>query len=88
MSDKPTPGTVPMTGAYVKQKHRLAAGEKLNGQTLPAAPAQSGPKTPACWRLRTNCSTDSRLSNSNLRLRRSSARSNVTLLSTGTEWAW
>ena len=30
MSDKPTPGTVPMTGAFVKQKHRLAAGEKLN----------------------------------------------------------
>ncbi len=38
MSDKPTPGTVPMTGAYVKQHHRLAAGEKTNGQTLPAAP--------------------------------------------------
>jgi hypothetical protein len=36
-----------MTGAYVKQHHRMAAGEKLTGQTLPAAPAQSGPKTPA-----------------------------------------
>ena len=48
MSDKPTPGTVPMTGPYVKQKHRLAAGEKLNGQTLPAVPKTSpGPKTPA-----------------------------------------
>jgi hypothetical protein len=46
MSDKPTPGTVPMTGGAVKQHHRMAAGEKLNGQTLPAAPA-TGPKTPA-----------------------------------------
>ena len=45
MSDKPTPGTVPMSGALVKQHHRMAAGEKLNGQTLPAAPAM--PKTPA-----------------------------------------
>ena len=45
MSDKPTPGMVPMTGAFVKQKHRLAAGEKIDGQTLPAAP--STPKTPA-----------------------------------------
>jgi hypothetical protein len=45
MADKPTPGTVPMTGALVKQKHRLAAGSKENGQTLPAAPAM--PKTPA-----------------------------------------
>jgi hypothetical protein len=38
MSDKPTPGTVPMTGPLVKQKHRMAAGEKVNGQTLPPAP--------------------------------------------------
>ena len=45
MSDKPTPGTVPMTGAFVKQIHRLAAGEKLDGQSLPPAPAT--PKTPA-----------------------------------------
>lgn len=45
MSDKPTPGTVPMTGALVRQKHRLAAGSKENGQTLPPAPAL--PKTPA-----------------------------------------
>ena len=45
MSDTPKTGTVQMTGAFVKQKHRLAAGEKLNGQTLPAAPAT--PKTPA-----------------------------------------
>jgi hypothetical protein len=43
--DKPGTGTVPMTGALVKQKHRLAAGEKLNGQTLPPAPKM--PKTPA-----------------------------------------
>jgi hypothetical protein len=48
MADKPTPGTVPMTGPYVKQKHRLAAGEKLNGQTLPAAPkGATSPKCPA-----------------------------------------
>ena len=45
MSDKPTPGTVPMTGALVKQKHRMAAGEKVDGQTLPAEPKM--PKTPA-----------------------------------------
>jgi hypothetical protein len=45
MSDKPTPGTVPMTGALVKQHHRMAAGEKVDGQKLPAAPAM--PKTPA-----------------------------------------
>lgn len=38
MDDKPTKGTVPMTGAYVKQKHRLAAGEKLDGQSLPPEP--------------------------------------------------
>lgn len=38
MDDKPTTGTVPMTGAYVKQKHRLAAGEKLDGQSLPPEP--------------------------------------------------
>jgi hypothetical protein len=45
MSDKPTPGTVPMTGALVKQKHRMAAGEKVTGQTLPPEPKL--PKTPA-----------------------------------------
>ena len=45
MSDTPKTGTVPMTGALVKQKHRLAAGEKLNGQTLPPTPPM--PKTPA-----------------------------------------
>lgn len=45
MSDKPTPGTVPMTGALVKMHHRLAAGSKENGQTQPPAPAM--PKTPA-----------------------------------------
>lgn len=48
MSDKPTPGTVPMSGPCVKQKHRLAAGEKLTGQTLPTAPkCPTSPKTPA-----------------------------------------
>lgn len=45
MSDKPNNNQVPMTGAFVKQHHRMAAGEKLNGQTVPAAPAT--PKTPA-----------------------------------------
>jgi hypothetical protein len=45
MSDKPTQGTVPMTGALVKQHHRMAAGQPVTGQTLPSAPAQS--KTPA-----------------------------------------
>lgn len=45
MSDKPTPGTVPMTGALVKQKHRMAAGEKVDGQSLPPEPKL--PKTPA-----------------------------------------
>lgn len=48
MSDKPTPGTVPMSGPYVRQKHRMAAGDKTNGQSLPGAPATpAGPKTPA-----------------------------------------
>lgn len=45
MSDKPTQGTVPMTGALVKQHHRMAAGQPVTGQTLPSVPAQS--KTPA-----------------------------------------
>ena len=45
MADKPNPGAVPMNSAAVKQKHRMAAGLPVNGQTLPAAPAQS--KTPA-----------------------------------------
>lgn len=39
-------GTVPMNSAAVKQKHRMAAGLPVTGQTLPAAPA-NGPKTPA-----------------------------------------
>lgn len=39
MSDKPTTGTVPMSGAAVKQHHRMAAGEKVTGQNLPSAPA-------------------------------------------------
>lgn len=36
---------VPMTGAYVKQHKRMAAGESLTGQKLPAAPKEA--KTPA-----------------------------------------
>jgi hypothetical protein len=39
--------TVPMNSAFVRQKHRMAAGVPCNGQTTPAAPAQTGPKTPA-----------------------------------------
>lgn len=38
MADKPTTGTVPMDSALVKQKHRLAAGEKVDGQSLPPTP--------------------------------------------------
>lgn len=45
MADKPTPGTVPMTGALVKQHKRMAAGQPVNGQTLPPEPKM--PKTPA-----------------------------------------
>lgn len=45
MADKPTPGTVPLNSAAVRQKHRLAAGLPVNGQTLPSAPAPA--KTPA-----------------------------------------
>ena len=46
MSDKPTTGTVPLKGqALVKQHKRMAAGEKVTGQKLPAAPKM--PKTPA-----------------------------------------
>lgn len=45
MSDKPTTGTVPMNTGCVKQHHRMAAGEKVTGQTLPACPPM--PKTPA-----------------------------------------
>lgn len=48
MADKPTPaGTVPMTGPYVRQKHRMAAGSKENGQTVPSSPGTAAPKTPA-----------------------------------------
>ena len=36
---------VPMNNGAVKQHHRMAAGEPITGQTLPAAPAM--PKTPA-----------------------------------------
>lgn len=48
MADKPTPGgSVPLNTAAVKQKHRLAAGLPVDGKSLPGAPAQSGPRTPA-----------------------------------------
>jgi hypothetical protein len=40
MNDKPTTGTVSLDNAAVKQKHRLAAGLKVTGQTLPSG----GPK--------------------------------------------
>ena len=42
MSDKPTTGTVSLNDGAVKQKHRLAAGLPVNGQTLP--PASKGSK--------------------------------------------
>lgn len=46
MSDDPNKGKeVPMDSALVKQKHRMAAGEKVDGQSLPPTPAM--PKTPA-----------------------------------------
>jgi hypothetical protein len=45
MKDKPKTGTVSMKGGDVKQKHRMAAGEKVTGQTLPSVP--KSPKTPA-----------------------------------------
>jgi len=38
MADKPKAYTVSLNNAYVKQKHRLAAGEKVDGQSLPPAP--------------------------------------------------
>lgn len=45
MSDKPNSKQVPMNDAFVKQHHRMAAGEKVDGQKLPSTP--STPKTPA-----------------------------------------
>jgi hypothetical protein len=48
-TDKPngkSTGTVPLNTAAVKQKHRMAAGEKCDGQRLPPAPAAER-KTPA-----------------------------------------
>ena len=39
MADKPTTGTVDINNAAVKQKHRMAAGFKVDGKSLPAAPA-------------------------------------------------
>ncbi len=39
MSDNPNSGKeVQMNSALVKQKHRMAAGEKVDGQSLPPAP--------------------------------------------------
>jgi hypothetical protein len=39
MSDDPNKAKeVEMNSAAVKQKHRLAAGEKVDGQSLPPAP--------------------------------------------------
>ena len=38
MADKPSTGTVSLNSADVKQKHRLAAGEKVDGQSLPPEP--------------------------------------------------
>jgi hypothetical protein len=39
MSDNPNKAKeVPMNSALVKQKHRMAAGEKCDGQSLPPAP--------------------------------------------------
>jgi hypothetical protein len=45
-TEKKSTGEVPMNNAAVKQKHRMAAGFPVTGQTLPSAPA-NGPKTPA-----------------------------------------
>lgn len=47
MSDKPTTGTVDMNTAAVKQKHRMAAGIKCDGQHMPSKEADKSPKTPA-----------------------------------------
>jgi hypothetical protein len=44
MGDKPTTGTVSLDDGAVKQKHRMAAGLKVNGQTLPPAPKGSKDK--------------------------------------------
>jgi hypothetical protein len=39
MSDDPNKSKeVQMNSAMVKQKHRMAAGEKVDGQSLPPAP--------------------------------------------------
>lgn len=39
MSDDPNKSKeVQMNSALVKQKHRMAAGEKVDGQSLPPAP--------------------------------------------------
>jgi hypothetical protein len=42
---KPNNNQVPMNTSAVKQKHRMAAGLPVNGQTLPNTPQEK--KTPA-----------------------------------------
>lgn len=47
MSDNPNKAKeVPMNTAEVPQHHRMAAGEKCDGQHTPSS-KQTGPKTPA-----------------------------------------
>jgi hypothetical protein len=43
MADKPKVGTVSLDNPEVKQKHRLAAGLKVDGQSLPKPPKYSKP---------------------------------------------
>jgi len=43
--DKPGKNQVPMDNSLVKQHKRMAAGQKVTGQTLPSAPKST--KTPA-----------------------------------------
>ena len=45
MADQPKKnGTVPLTGPMVKQHKRMAAGEKITGPKLPAAPSTPKPQ--------------------------------------------
>jgi len=50
MKNKPKAGAVDMNTAAVKQKHRMAAGLKVDGQTLPSAKkaSPSMPKKQCC----------------------------------------
>jgi hypothetical protein len=41
MGDKPTTGTVSLNDGAVRQKHRMAAGLPVTGQTTPPAPKGS-----------------------------------------------